>query len=273
MKQDILHTAEENSPYWGIKPTDRFLFLDGVTNYVDLGVNVAGQPWGFWLNQAKDWTVAFTLKNYYQPFYNGFFFLTQGATTLDPIDRAYKPFFWIAPGFLGSAYVGTANTTPYNSYAVLDLYNNTSLTGLRQYIWTYEASSQLAYLYVNGQNLRKINSILDFSNTVFVTSLNAGLTTIGNSTAGLPASQSFQRMDLGQFLVTDKFVSNPKDIWDFYHARFDRNKYPDIIKNNRLVDLDINNQTPSSGLVIPDLMGNCTATIINQTTPDYRLYY
>ncbi len=272
MKQDLLHTAEENSPYWGIKPTDRFLFLDGVSNYVDLGTNVAGQLWGYWLNHAKDWTMAFTIKNYYHPFYNALFWLTEGAANIND-NRPLRKCIWLSPGYCLTTDAGTFITNSSNNYLSADLYQSTNLTGLMQYVYTFKSAGKLLELYINGQKLSKVNAFFNFWNNHTATSFDTSLVTLAQASAGLPVSQSFMRVDLGQFLFANTFVNNPKDILDFYHARFDRSKYPAIIKDYRLVDLNINNQTPSSGLVIPDLMGNCTATIVNQITPDYRLYY
>jgi hypothetical protein len=271
MREDILHTADENSPYWGIAPTDRFLFLDGVTHYIDLGLNVAGQLWGFWLNHAKDWSMSFTIKNYYHPFYNGFFWLTEDSTSLS--DRTSKKNLWVGSNYVLTNDVGTFLGNSGNSFLAMDLLNYTNKSALQQYFLTYKASEKKFDLYVNGQHLRKMNYFETIWNNHTATSFVEALVTIGYASAGAPVSQSFLRMDLGQFLVANVYVNEPKLVREFFHARFDRNKYPAVIKNNRLVDLAINTQTPASGLVIPDLMGNCTATIVNQTTPDYRLYY
>lgn len=271
MREDILHTADENSPYWGIAPTDRFLFLDGVTHYIDLGLNVAGQLWGFWLNHAKDWSMSFTIKNYYHPFYNGFFWLTEGTISL--ADRPFDPCVAIASNYVFSTDVGAGPAQNEDIFFASDLMFFKEKNSLQNYFFSFKASEKKVDLYVNGQHLRKMNYFDIIFDNHYRPSFSDAIVTIGLYSAGVPVSQSFLRMDLGQFLFANVYVNEPKLVREFYHARFDRNKYPAVIKNNRLVDLAINTQTPASGLVIPDLMGNCTATIVNQTTPDYRLYY
>jgi hypothetical protein len=268
-QNDKLHIGDSQDKDWALHGS-RYLFLDGVNDYVKFSNTLAGQNWGFWLNHSKDWSMCFTIRNLVNPFYDNIFWATENAAFQEnnPL-RVGQPFLWISSYYTQTSEAGTQFANNFNSWIIAFLYALRANKFL-QFFYSFNAATKGVDLYVNGVYVNTLQALF-ISNNHNRNLFNFQCVTIANANAGGFFNSRFIQMDLLQFMVTNNYITNREDVHELYHAKLDRSKYPTSVSANRLCDLAIDTQVPSGSMIIPDLMSNTTATIFGQGTSDYRL--
>jgi hypothetical protein len=269
-QHDIQHIGDSQNKNWGLSGK-RYLFFDGVNDYIKFSNTLAGQNWGYWLNHSKDWSMCFTVKNYFNPFYNNIFWATENAFDENNFNRTSQPSLEVTSNWLLTSEVGTENVNSTNAY--LYQYKNLYASDkFCQIFVSFNTITKTVDFYQNGVYINTIYPLLFYWNSHYRSLFNFQTVTIGTFFAGaILFANRFIQMDLLQFMVTNNYINNREVPHELYHAKLDRSKFPTSISANRLCDLAIDTQTPSGSMIIPDLMGNTTATIFGQATSDYRL--